>query len=165
MFFCNPDIGIKNLTEEQIASIFSGKVKNWSEFGGANQPICVFFSPKDSLENVWFEEHFKLETKADVVTDKINGDLGVYEAPVSYDNRPGAIGYSRFITYYDNGIGGARHRIPINGIKPSKETVENGSYPYSKKIIIAVKSGLGQNDVTEIIYNWLISEQGKEFLK
>lgn len=165
VFFCNPNTGVDNLTEEQIASIFSGKVKNWSELGGTNQPISAFFSPKDSLENVWFEEYLKLETKAEVMTDKLSGDLGVYLAPVSYDNRPGAIGYTRFTTYYDNGVGGKRKKLLINGVEPYNETLENGSYPYTKKIVIAIKSGLEKDNVTEIIYNWLISEQGKEYLK
>ena len=165
VFFCNPDTGVDNLTEEQIASIFSGKIKNWSELGGANQPISAFFSPKDSLENVWFEEYFKLETKAEVVTDKLSGDSGVYLAPVSYDNRPGAIGYTRSKTYPGSGIGGGRLKLSINGVEPYNETLENGSYPYTKKIVIAIKSGLEKDNVTEIIYNWLISEQGKEYLK
>lgn len=165
IFFCNPDVGINNLTEEQIASIFSGKTKNWNELGDANQPISAFFSPKDSLENVWFEEYFKLETKAEAVTDKLSGDLGVYTAPISYDNRPGAIGYTRYRIYPGSGIGGGRLKIFINGIEPNNETLENGSYPYSKRIVIAVKSGLEKDNVTEIIYNWLVSEQGKEYLK
>lgn len=37
----NKENPIRNLTTEQIHSIFSGKIKNWSEVGGTNEPIVV----------------------------------------------------------------------------------------------------------------------------
>jgi phosphate transport system substrate-binding protein len=37
----NPTNAISALTKEQIADIFAGNVRNWSEIGGADQPIVV----------------------------------------------------------------------------------------------------------------------------
>ena len=42
----NPQANVKNLTTKQIRDIFSGKVKNWSEVGGANQEITIINRPR-----------------------------------------------------------------------------------------------------------------------
>ena len=48
--FVNPDIGITDLTREQVARIFAGEITNWSEIGGPDQAIVVFIQkPEDSM--------------------------------------------------------------------------------------------------------------------
>jgi len=38
----NAAAGITALTKAQVAGIFSGKITNWNQAGGANLPISVF---------------------------------------------------------------------------------------------------------------------------
>ncbi len=40
--FTAEDVGVTALTSEQAQDIFTGKITNWSEVGGADQPIFVF---------------------------------------------------------------------------------------------------------------------------
>lgn len=42
----NKDVSVTALTKEQLAAIFSGKAKNWSEVGGPNKPIVVILGSK-----------------------------------------------------------------------------------------------------------------------
>lgn len=42
----NKDVTVKNLSKEQLTSIFTGKAKNWSEVGGPNLPIVVVTGTK-----------------------------------------------------------------------------------------------------------------------
>jgi phosphate transport system substrate-binding protein len=37
----NRDVTVTDLSKKQLAAIFTGKVKNWSEVGGADKPILV----------------------------------------------------------------------------------------------------------------------------
>jgi phosphate transport system substrate-binding protein len=39
---------MKSLSKEQLAGLFSGKIKNWSEIGGANQPVLLVGEPTSS---------------------------------------------------------------------------------------------------------------------
>ncbi len=42
----NKDVSVKNLSQAQLADIFTGKAKNWSEVGGPDQPIVVLLGSK-----------------------------------------------------------------------------------------------------------------------
>lgn len=41
VFYVNPSVPIKNLTNEQVCGIYSGKIFNWQEVGGHNARIKV----------------------------------------------------------------------------------------------------------------------------
>jgi phosphate transport system substrate-binding protein len=47
-FIVHPSNPVKNLSKEQLAGLFSGRVKNWSEVGGANQPVLLIGEPTSS---------------------------------------------------------------------------------------------------------------------
>src|SRR5262245_46555804 len=47
-FIVHPSNPMKKLSKEQLASLFSGKVKNWSEVGGANLPVLLVGEPTSS---------------------------------------------------------------------------------------------------------------------
>lgn len=42
----NKDVTVSTLSKEQLAGIFSGKIKNWSEVGGPDKPIVVILGTK-----------------------------------------------------------------------------------------------------------------------
>ena len=47
-FIVHPSNPVKNLSKEQLAGLFSGKIKNWSEVGGADQPVLLVGEPTSS---------------------------------------------------------------------------------------------------------------------
>jgi phosphate transport system substrate-binding protein len=47
-FIVHPSNPVKKLSKEQLAGLFSGKIKNWSEIGGANQPVLLVGEPTSS---------------------------------------------------------------------------------------------------------------------
>jgi hypothetical protein len=89
--FVHPDTGVRNLTRAQAAAIFSGKITNWSEVGGADQEIVVFVQEPDDIAT-------------SAVRDYILGDEEIVaEAPVLISETDvlvvvegisGAIGYA-----------------------------------------------------------------------
>ena len=40
-FVVNPDVGVKNLTRDELTQIFDGKVTNWKAIGGNDHPIVI----------------------------------------------------------------------------------------------------------------------------
>ena len=47
-FIVHPSNPVAKLSKEQLAGLFSGKIKNWSEVGGANQPVLLIGEPTSS---------------------------------------------------------------------------------------------------------------------
>lgn len=52
----NKDVTVTTLSKEQLAAIFSGKAKNWSEVGGPNKPIVVIVGTKIPGTNAVFQK-------------------------------------------------------------------------------------------------------------
>jgi phosphate transport system substrate-binding protein len=51
--FANP---VKEVTTQQVAAIFSGKVKRWAELGGPESEILVIDRPQNQHTRYSFEE-------------------------------------------------------------------------------------------------------------
>src|SRR5262249_6364344 len=47
-FIVHPSNPLRKLSKAQLADLFSGKAKNWSEVGGANQPVLLVGEPTSS---------------------------------------------------------------------------------------------------------------------
>jgi len=47
-FIVHPSNPVRKLSKEQLAGLFSGKIKNWSEVGGADQPVLLVGEPTSS---------------------------------------------------------------------------------------------------------------------
>ena len=48
---------ISKLTIDELADIFTGKIKNWKELGGNNLPIVILSRESNSGTHVYFKEH------------------------------------------------------------------------------------------------------------
>ncbi|NMC44635.1 MAG: phosphate ABC transporter substrate-binding protein [candidate division Zixibacteria bacterium] len=53
----NPANPINELTQEQIAKIYTGAYTNWKQLGGPDQPIMVLSRESNSGTYVFFQEH------------------------------------------------------------------------------------------------------------
>jgi phosphate transport system substrate-binding protein len=53
----NPTNPVSKLTIDQLADIFTGKIKNWKEVGGADSEIVLLSREVNSGTHVYFKEH------------------------------------------------------------------------------------------------------------
>lgn len=53
----NPQNKVDMLTVKQVSDIFSGKIKNWKELGGADMPITLYGRENSSGTYEFFKEH------------------------------------------------------------------------------------------------------------
>jgi len=51
-FIVHPTNPIARLSKAQLAELFSGKIKNWSELGGANLPVLLIGEPTSSPHRI-----------------------------------------------------------------------------------------------------------------
>ena len=113
-----------NLTPSQLTSIFTGKVRSWSQVPGASASGTIDIESRTSVAGVLTSfQTLLLEGKkvSSVATEQ--GSEGLMRQAVEGD--PNSIG---FISNYQSDKGGV-HVVPIGGVGCSRSTALSGQYP------------------------------------
>jgi phosphate transport system substrate-binding protein len=86
-FIIHPSNPVTKLSKEQLAGLFSGKIKNWSEVGGANQPVLLIGEPTSSPHKM-IKDALATSYPADMRTVQNTNQTAVIVAQA-----PGALSY------------------------------------------------------------------------
>jgi phosphate transport system substrate-binding protein len=118
----NKDVNVDNLTKQQLVDIFTGKVTNWKDLGGADEKITIVNRPSSSGTRKTFEK-YALGTKSEDIAGSIQEDAsGTVKKLVS--ETKGAIGYLA-LSYLDDSV----KAVKYEGVEAKKDTVVTGDYP------------------------------------
>ena len=118
----NKGANVKDLKKQQLVDIFTGKVTNWKEVGGADQKIVVINRPSSSGTRATFEK-YALGQKTEDPQGSIQQDSsGTVKKLIA--ETPGAIGYLA-LSYLDDSV----TALSYDGVEPKVENVEAGKYP------------------------------------
>ncbi|NGZ74770.1 phosphate ABC transporter substrate-binding protein [Saccharibacillus alkalitolerans] len=118
----NKDTGVTNLTKQQLLDVFSGKVTNWKDVGGADQKITIVNRPSSSGTRATFEK-YALGEKVENVAGSIEQDSSGTVKQIVADTK-GAVGYLAF-SYLDDTV----TALSYDGVEPTEENVQSGDYP------------------------------------
>ncbi|ABB14119.1 MULTISPECIES: phosphate ABC transporter substrate-binding protein [Carboxydothermus] len=116
----NPDVKVDNLSKEQLADIFTGKITNWKEVGGNDAKITIIHRAKSSGSRKVITD---LVLDGKEFTDKaiIQDSNGAVRKAIS--QTPGSIGYID-AAYIDNSV----KVLKYNGVEYTPENVYNKKY-------------------------------------
>lgn len=160
----NPKNQVSQLTREQLEGIFTGKITNWKQVGGADMKIVVYSRETSSGTYEFFKESI-LKNKNYMAAILSMPATGAIIQSVS--QTPGAIGYVG-LAYLNADV--KPLKVSYDGktfVEPSYANAKNKTYPvvrplyfyYSKKdeakmkpFVDYVLSGEGQKTVKEIGY-------------
>ncbi len=145
----NPKNTVKNLTTEQIADIFTGKIKNWSELGGADASIAVYGREDGSGTRSAFEEIVGVEG-ACTYTNEYGSTGDVIGNVASNEN---AIGYAS-LSAVDSSVSA----VKVNGVAPSEATVKDGSYTIQRPFVMVTKDGAELSEAAQAFLDFASSE-------
>ena len=115
----NKDVKIDNLTQKELIDIFTGKITNWNEVGGDNQPIIIINRAEGSGTRATFEK-FALNGLSAIKSQE-QDNSGAVQKIIS--ETPGSISYLAF-SYYNDKV----KPLKINGVEPKAENVENNKW-------------------------------------
>jgi phosphate transport system substrate-binding protein len=116
----NPEVGITDISKEDLIKVFTGEITNWKELGGADEKITLVNRPDSSGTRATFVK-YALEgaTPAEGITEDSSSRVLQLVGET-----PGAIGYNAF-SYLDDTI----QALSIDGVEPTDENVQSGDYP------------------------------------
>ncbi|WP_017811056.1 MULTISPECIES: phosphate ABC transporter substrate-binding protein [Paenibacillus] len=118
----NKGANVKDLKKQQLVDIFTGKVTNWKEVGGADQKIVVINRPSSSGTRATFEKYALGEKTEDPAGSIQQDSSGTVKKLIA--ETPGAIGYLA-LSYLDDSV----TALSYDGVEPKVENVEAGKYP------------------------------------
>ena len=120
----NKDVGVKDLTKQQLIDIFTGKTTNWKDVGGPDEDIVLVTRPTSSGTRATFQKYAldgnEEASNASMETD----DSGVLLQNVT--DTKGAIGYVALSYLVNNDD---VDTIAIDGVEPTLENTYAGKYP------------------------------------
>jgi phosphate transport system substrate-binding protein len=117
----NNKIKIANLSMQQLHDIFTGKITNWKELGGNDQPIVVINRASGSGSRTVFES-IVLQKGENVLKSQEQDSNGTVRRIVA--STPGSISYLGFGEVYGKGI----KSLTIDHTKPIASNVENNNW-------------------------------------
>ena len=151
----NPANGAKGLTLQQISDIYTGKIANWKDVGGADGEIVVIGREAGSGTRDGFESitgtndackyRQELTSTGDVIT--------------TVSQNPDAIGYASLASLKDN-----VKALTVGGIAPTEETVKDGSYVIQRPFVLVTKDGVELSETAKKFFDYATSAEAAEII-
>lgn len=146
----NPENQVNDLSIEQIASIYTGEITNWSEVGGADAEIVVIGREAGSGTRDGFESITKTSEKCQYRQELTStGDV-----ITTVSQNPDAIGYTSLSAVKDN-----VKALSVGGVAPSEETVKDGSYAIQRPFVLVTKDGVKLSDAAQAFFDYVTSDK------
>ena len=165
VFFVNSENPINDITTEEIRDIYSGRVTTWDELGVSGfGNIMAFQRDEGSGSQSALVRLMKGDNLIDAPKENVvEGMGGIIEKTADYRNYKNAIGYS-FRFYSTEMVNNNQIKLlSIDGVAPTAENIENGTYPLTSEFYAVSRSARSKN--TENVINWVLGEQGQKLIK
>ena len=123
---------LDELSEAQVFDVFTGRVRNWSEIGGADAEITVVHKAEGRSTREVFLHHFGIDTRQAEASIVIgDNEHGVK----SIAGNPHAIGYvSIGAAEVSVSRGTPIKLLALGGVPAASETVASGRFPLAREL-------------------------------
>ena len=144
----NNENTIDDLSLDDIAKIYTGEIKNWSELGGADAEIVVIGREAGSGTRDGFESITKTEEKC-VYRQELTSTGDVI---TTVSSNPDAIGYASLASVKET-----VKAVSVDGVTPSEETVKDGSYEIQRPFVLVTKEGTKLSETAQKFFDYATS--------
>ena len=146
VFLVNKNNPVDNLSMKELKDIFTGKITNWKEVGGASRPINVVQRNKGSGSQTSLEKLIGEE-----IASNFFGPLG------------GSIGFSFRFYVEELTKHGHIKMLSLNDVYPSRENVQNNSYPIVSNFYAVTRKGETNPNVQKVL-DFVLGPTGQEII-
>ncbi len=144
----HPDNPVSDLTLEQLADIYTGKITNWKDVGGNDAEIVLIgreaaSGTRDGFETITgtadkCQYRQELTSTGDVIT--------------AVSQNPDAIGYASLAAIKDS-----VKALSVGGVTPGEETVKDGSYSVQRPFVLVTVEGKTLSPVAQAFFDYATS--------
>ena len=149
VFFVNADNPVESLTVDEVRSVYSGEIRNWSAVGGENRVI----NPVTRLEG----------SGSQSMMHAFMGDTPIGGKSL-FSIFGGSIGFS-FRYYLDDMVDNSGVKmLSLNGVYPSRENIRARTYPVIAQFY-AIYRADNENANIPLLIDWILSEEGQALIE
>lgn len=137
----------KELTLQQVADIFSGKIKNWSDVGGPETQILLINRPANQTIRKAFESRLGIVGTIPQTAAMITADDMVVKTVVGTLPPQSAAAYISLGTGSSAVAHGVAVRLlPVDHVEPETPTVKDGRYSLRRPLLL-----LSRHDTNSLV--------------
>ncbi len=149
----DPANTVDNLTQEELVSIYTGEITNWSELGGSDTPIVVIGREAGSGTRGAFEELLGIEDACAYASEL--DSTGAVIATVAATE--GAIGYASLDSINDTVVA-----VKLDGVEATEENIVAGDYFLCRPFVMATNGEISkQSEAVQAWFEFVYSDEGK----
>ena len=146
VFLVNKENPVNNLTMEQLKDIYTGKITNWKDVGGANRPINVVQRNQGSGSQTTLEKLFGKD-----IASNFFGPLGA------------SIGFSFRFYVEELTKHGHIKMLELNGVYPDRNNVQSNAYPIVSNFFAVTRKGETNPNVQKVL-DFILSPTGQDII-
>ena len=152
----NADNPVSNLTSNQVQAIFTGKIQNWKDVGGKDEPIHLLARDPVSGTHLGFKELAMSNQDYGEPLKLFTNYMNIAEA-VAKDSD--SIGYNGLNVAQPAGT----KTVSVNGVTPSAATVNEKKYPYVRTLRFYCNS-TQEPEAAKNFLNFVLSSDGQKVM-
>ena len=145
-----------NLTRAQLRDIYLGKITNWKDVGGPDQPIQVIVRDTNSGTRGAFDEIVLEKQEPQAPHQRSAFTAGDVAALVAAD--PQAIGYVGF-----GNLESSLKLLSIDEIQPTKDTARSGAYKLVRPLLLL--TGPLTQSLAQTYIDFVLSAEGQKLVE
>lgn len=151
----HPDNALSDLTVEQIAGIFTGRIANWKDLGGADAPIAVYGREAGSGTRGAFEEIIGVSGACRYTSEySSTGDI-----IGNVSQNPNGIGYTSL-----SGVGGGVKALRVEGAPCTGEAIRSGSYPIQRPFLLVTSRNAPLSPAAQSFLDFALSGDAAAYI-
>ena len=151
----NPENPVSDLTVEQIADIYTGRITNWKDLGGNDAEIVLIgreagSGTRDGFETITgtsdaCQYRQELTSTGDVIT--------------TVAQNPDAIGYASLASIKDT-----VKALSVGGIVPTEDSVKDGSYAIQRPFVLVTVEGRALSECAQKFFEYITSSEAASLI-
>lgn len=151
----NPENPVSDLTLEQIADIYTGRITNWKDLGGNDAEIVLIgreagSGTRDGFETITgtsdaCQYRQELTSTGDVIT--------------TVAQNPDAIGYASLASIKDT-----VKALSVGGIVPTEDSVKDGSYAIQRPFVLVTVEGRALSECVQKFFEYITSSEAASLI-
>ena len=152
----NENCPVEDLSVEQIASVFTGKINDWEELGGNGEIVCIGREAGSGTRD-GFESMTKTTDKC-LLKQELTSTGAVITA---VQNNQNAIGYASLAAA--EGQAGIKI-LAVGGVPCSADNITNGSYAIQRPFNLITRDDGTLREAAQAFFDYMVSAEAAQLI-